>query len=227
MRQDKIKVIIVDDDLVLGTSLKLGLKAMGMAPYYIDTLNGLVEKIKEVQPNILVLDIEIGDDNGLDEIKELESQDIHIPILIMSSHIEMSYISKALQENACHFMKKPFEIEELALYIQRFAKTEDNTLPTKIKIGSSELDTVSHFITILGTNSIHLSLKQYQVMVLLTEHMGKMVTRQELKEALWPDGNASDASLDNYISQLRKLLAPDTSVSIDTIPKTGFMLRLC
>jgi len=47
MRQDKIKVIIVDDDIILGTSLKLGLETMGMTPYYIDSLNGLVEKIKE------------------------------------------------------------------------------------------------------------------------------------------------------------------------------------
>ena len=45
MRQEKIKAIIVDDDVILGTALKLGLEAMGMTPYYIESLKGLVEKI--------------------------------------------------------------------------------------------------------------------------------------------------------------------------------------
>ena len=83
MRQEKIKAIIVDDDVILGTALKLGLEAMGMTPYYIESLKGLVEKIQEVKPNILVLDIEIGDENGLDEIKKLETSGIHIPIIVM------------------------------------------------------------------------------------------------------------------------------------------------
>lgn len=224
MRQDKIKVIIVDDDIILGTSLKLGLEAMGMTPYYIDSLNGLVEKIKEVRPNILVLDIEIGDDNGLDEIKKLETNGINLPIIIMSSHVEMTNISKALQENACHFMKKPFEIEEMGFYIQRFAKLEDDTIDSVLKFGKCQLDCYSRSLNVPGTDAIHLSLKQFQVLNLLAKHFGESVSRQVLKEALWPDGNTSDASLDNYISQLRKLLTPDASIHLDTIPKTGFML---
>ena len=227
MEKNKIKVLIVDDDIILGTSLKLGLEAMGMTPYYIDSLNGLVEKIKEVQPNILVLDIEIGDDNGLDEMKELEANGINLPIIIMSSHVEMTNISKALEENACHFMKKPFEIEEMGFYIQRFAKMEDGPQDAIFEFGKCQLDCHSRNLCVLDTDAIRLSLKQFQVLRLLAKHFGETVNRQVFKNELWPDGNASDASLDNYISQLRKLLAPDASICIDTIPKTGFILRLC
>ncbi len=225
MEKDKIKVIIVDDDIILGTSLKLGLEAMGMTPYYIDSLNGLVEKIKEVQPNILVLDIEIGDDNGLEEMEKLKANGINLPIIIMSSHVEMTNISKALEENACHFMKKPFEIEELGFYIQRFAKLEDDVQDSILKFGKCQLDCHSRCLNVPGADAIRLSLKQFIVLSLLAKHFGETVNRQVIKNVLWPDGNTSDASLDNYISQLRKLLASDTSVCIDTIPKTGFRLH--
>ena len=227
MEKNKIKVIIVDDDIILGTSLKLGLEAMGMTPYYIDSLNGLIEKIKEVQPNILVLDIEIGDENGLDEMEELKANGINLPIIIMSSHVEMTNISKALEENACHFMKKPFEIEEMGFYIQRFAKTDECLTGQILQFGKCQLDCPSHILNISGINKTHLTLKQFQVLFLLAEHFGEAISRQILKDALWPDGNTSDASLDNYISQLRKLLVSDTSIRIETITKTGFKLCLC
>ena len=49
---EKLKVIIVDDDKLLGTTLVLGLEGLSMKPYYLDSLDGLFDKISEVQPNI-------------------------------------------------------------------------------------------------------------------------------------------------------------------------------
>ena len=91
-----MKVIIVDDDKLLGTTLTLGLEGLGMKPYYLNSLDGLMDKISEVHPNILVLDVEIGSGNGIEELKELKLHAIHIPVIIMSSHIQMDYISEAL-----------------------------------------------------------------------------------------------------------------------------------
>ena len=70
---EKLKVIIVDDDKLLGTTLVLGLEGLSMKPYYLDSLDGLLDKISEVQPNILVLDIEVGMGNGIEKLKELKS----------------------------------------------------------------------------------------------------------------------------------------------------------
>ena len=109
---EKLKVIIVDDDKLLGTTLVLGLEGLSMKPYYLDSLDGLFDKISEVQPNILVLDVEVGMGNGIEILKELKLHAINIPVIIMSSHIQMDYISKALENGAFHFLKKPFEIDD-------------------------------------------------------------------------------------------------------------------
>ena len=218
---EKLKVIIVDDDKLLGTTLVLGLEGLSMKPYYLDSLDGLLDKISEVQPNILVLDIEIGMGNGIEKLKELKLHAIKIPVIIMSSHIQM-----ALENGAFHFLKKPFEIDELGAYIQRFAKTDEKLgIVTDIQIGSLNLQMQFHALYTKNNDQIHLSQKQFEVLSILAQNLGKITTRQTLKCQLWPDGNYSDPSLDNYISQLRKILSVDESVKLETIPKVGFLLK--
>lgn len=225
-KMEKMKVIIVDDDKLLGTTLTLGLEGLGMKPYYLNSLDGLMDKISEVHPNILVLDVEIGSGNGIEELKELKLHAIHIPVIIMSSHIQMDYISEALANGAFHFMKKPFEIEELGAYILRFAKIDEASAAPAIQIGSLTLNMASHALCVQNNEQIHLTKKQFEVLSVLAQNMGQTTTRQRLKQLLWNDGNYSEASLDNYISQLRKILSIDETVRLETIPKLGFLLSV-
>lgn len=222
---EKLKVIIVDDDELLGATLTLGLETLGMVPYFLNSLDGLLDKIAEVHPNILVLDIEIGEGNGIEELKQLKQQAVSIPVIIMSSHVQMDFISQALENGAFHFLKKPFEIEELGAYILRFAQTTDvSEVSHDIQIGRFTLDLDSHTLYDGEEVQAHLPLKQFEVLCVLAQNMGNLVSRQTLRDQLWTDGNYSDASLDNFISQLRKFLSDDVSVMIETIPKMGFVL---
>lgn len=109
---EKLKVIIVDDDKLLGTTLVLGLEELSMKPYYLDSLDGLLDKISEVQPNILVLDVEVGMGNGIEKLKKLKLHAISIPVIIMSSHVQMDYISKALENGAFLLRKYVFFISD-------------------------------------------------------------------------------------------------------------------
>lgn len=138
----------------------------------------------------------------------------------------MDYISKALENGAFHFLKKPFEIDELGAYIQRFAKTDEKLgIVTDFQIGCLNLHMQSHALYTKNNDQIHLSQKQFEVLSILAQNLGKITTRQTLKCQLWPDGNYSDPSLDNYISQLRKILSVDESIKLETIPKVGFLLK--
>lgn len=75
-------------------------------------------------------------------------------------------------------------------------------------------------------HATHLTNKQTQVLEILIAHQGEIVPREILKKELWQDGNCSDASLDNYISQLRKICSTDDSIKIETVPKKGFLLTI-
>lgn len=82
----------------------------------------------------------------------------------------------------------------------------------------------SHALCVQNNEQIHLTKKQFEVLSVLAQNMGQTTTRQRLKQLLWNDGNYSEASLDNYISQLRKILSIDETVRLETIPKLGFLL---
>lgn len=224
----KTKVIIVDDDVTLGAILSTGLELLDIETIYQTSLAGLQSVVKTSQPNIILLDVEVGDSNSIDLIQQLKLYAAGIPVIFMSSHIDAGYQSKAILEGATAFLKKPVDVEEVAAYIKRFGKTEQqqSDASSTITIGSYTFDIQNRELYKKGKNVGHLTSKQSQVIKLLLEHLGEIISRQDLKHKLWPDGNDSDASLDNYISQLRKIFAKDESIQIITIPKIGFKLKI-
>lgn len=225
--KNKIKALIIDDDVTLGAILSTGLQLLNIETIYQTSLAGLQSVVKSSRPNIIILDVEVGESNSIDLIQQLKLYAEGIPVIFMSSHIDAGYQTKAINEGAIAFLKKPVDVEEVAAYIKRFGQKEQQQDTTStVTIGCYTFNLQSRVLIKKGENSGHLTAKQSQVIKLLLEHTGEVVPRQDIKQALWPDGNASDASLDNYISQLRKIFAEDKKVQIITIPKIGFKLKI-
>lgn len=222
-----IKVLIVDDDAILGATLVMGLQELGMEPIYQTSLVGLQSVVETSRPDIILLDVEVGDSNGIEQMRKLKLYATGIPVIFMTSHVDAGYLTQAIGEGAIAFLKKPFGIDELAAYIKRFAKMEEqHDAASNLQIGRFSLDVNTRELSWEGKNVCRLTGKQFQVLTYMLEHVGEIVSRKELKKELWTDGNESDASLDNYISQLRKLLVKDKAVMITTIPKVGFKMMV-
>lgn len=224
---EKTKVLIIDDDAILGATITLGLEAMGMQPFYQTSLAGLPSVIKSTHPNIMLLDVEIGEENGIDQMQQLKLYAPNIPVIFISSHTDAGYVPRAISQGAVAFLKKPLELEELAAYIKRFAYMNKNQdAASNISIGQYSLNINTREFSYQKSNEGRLTSKQFQVFHFLLEHLGETINRKMLKHELWPDGNDSDPSLDNYISQLRKLFSKDKNIHIITIPKIGFKLEI-
>lgn len=138
----KTKVLIVDDDITLGAILSTGLELLDIETIYQTSLAGLQSAVKTSQPNIILLDVEVGDSNSIDLIQQLKLYAAGIPIIFMSSHIDAGYQSKAILEGATAFLKKPVDVEEVAAYIKRFGKREQqlSDASSTITIGSYTFD---------------------------------------------------------------------------------------
>lgn len=93
---EKTKVLFVDDDIALGQVVILALRALGYAAEYCTTLVGIQGVVQEMQPDIMVLDVEIGEKNGIDAVAELKLTAPDTPILFVSSHIAGSEVARAL-----------------------------------------------------------------------------------------------------------------------------------
>lgn len=224
----KIKVLIVDDDAMLGAILSTGLQIMGIESVFQTSLAGLQSVVEVSHPNIILLDVEVGDTNSIDLMQQLKLYAEGIPVVFMSSHVDAGYQTKAITDGAIAFLKKPVDVEEVAAYVKRFAKTKEQQqdAASTIKIASYAFDIHSRELFRKGKKVCRITSKQSIVLKRLMEHPNETVSRQDLKQALWPDGNESDASLENYISQLRKIFSEDRSMCIMTVPKTGFLLHV-
>lgn len=223
---DNIKVLIIDDDVLFGATIVAGLQQYGMEIVYQTSLAALQEVVEKTRPNLILLDVEIGTDNSISEMKGIKSFVQDIPIIFMSGHSNLEYLMQALEEGGVSFLKKPFEIEELAAYIRRFAKSDNDVIASNVvTLGAMKLDVSTHSISFQGKEICHLTPKQFLVLNALVEKSGKIVSREYLKQVLWGEGMSSEASLDNYISQIRKICAIDPSVIINTIPKLGVIME--
>lgn len=218
----KTKVLFIDDDIALGKIVTVALDSLGYETYYQTSLVAVRSVIKELSPDILILDVEIGQKNGIEAAPELRLILPDIPILFVSSHTESSFVTRALDAGGIAYLKKPFEIEELVAYIKRHVNASSHS--SDIQIGQLMFHTKDH-ILMKGERIVkRLSLSESKLLALLARNLGEPVSRQEMEQEIWEDGYANELSLNNFIAKLRKYLSEDDNLELTTIPKTGYKL---
>ena len=218
--EDKQKVIFIEDDPNLGLIIVLALQSKGYEVCYANTLSGIQDMIEKDCPNILLLDLEVGNQNALDYLPFIRSKHPSLPVLIASSHNEGEEITRCYEAGANHYTKKPYDIQEIDFLIQRFCK-KGSPISNSISIGELELST--HKLFYKQEQSKTLSPKDFKLFYLLSEQLNQPVSREKLFHEIW-DGQEVHDSLNNSISRLRKLLEKDTTLSIDAVKGVGYIL---
>lgn len=220
-----IKVLFVDDDVALGNIVTLALEDAGCEVHYQTSLLGIAAAVKEMQPHIIVLDLEIGTKNGIDAVPELKRTAPDIPILFVSSHLESENLVKALEAGAVSYLKKPFEMVELLAYIQRFSKSFSSQW---MELGLFRLNMNEHLLMSGEASVRKLSTMEYRLLKKMMQDMNKVISRKELIHNLWGEEETEtcEQSLNNYITKIRKYLAEDQRIEIVAIPKVGYKLQL-
>ena len=211
---DTIKVLLVDDDVMLSSIITTALKDEGYEVHYQSSLTGITTILNEFKPDIMILDVEIGTGDSIDNASELKMAAPGTPILYISSHTESHEVARALKSGAVAYLKKPFSVEELIAYVDRHAHPVSNAI---IKIGSLELNIQT------PKELKRLSKLEFSLLKLLYSHKGEIVSYEKIEE-LWEDAIMNEHSLYNYIVKLRKILAADPDISISTIGGNGYML---
>ena len=216
----KIKVLFIDDDIALGNVVTVALDSLGYETYYQTSLVAIRSVIKELCPDILIL--EIGQKNGIEATPELRLILPDIPILFVSSHTESSFVTQALDAGGIAYLKKPFEIDELVAYIKRHTNTSSHA--SFLQIGQLTLYT-QDYILMKGEQIVkRLTLSEGKLLTLLANHPDETISRQEMEQELWEDGYTNEQSLNNFIAKLRKYLSEDDTLELTTIPKVGYRL---
>lgn len=214
---DPIKVLLVDDDTLLGDMVSSALTENGYIVHFQNSLTGIISAIREFNPSILVFDVEIGEEDGINCAKEIFASFPSIPVLFISSHTEIESVTRGIRAGGVGYLRKPFEMEELKALIDRFA------LPRKkikgIPIGDNySLHTETKKLFYQSTPVKQLSPHEFMTLRMLVQNRDEILSYNTLSKKVWgKDYSQTENSMNNLISRLRKLLANDSKVNILTI----------
>lgn len=222
---NKAKVLFIDDDIVLGNIVTTALTEAGYTVHQQNSLTGVKAVVSEFGPDVIVMDVEIGTEDGIEVIPALYAIAPGIPVLVISSHIESSEVVRALRNGATNYLKKPLEMEELTAYIEHYAKAKSHSPVPRIKMASLELDLQDHTLYQGERKLKKLSRLEFALLLLLNERMGKTVGHNEINR-LWEGATVEAHSLYNLIAKLRKTLAADTRIGLASMGGDGYMLKI-
>lgn len=220
------KVLLVDDDTDLGNLISMILTADGYRVHYQNSLAGIEGIIREFKPSIAVLDVEVGEDDGIEKAKEMIQTHPWLPILFISSHTDMDSIRRGIGSGGVHYFRKPFDIQELKIYIDRFTHPEREK-ETFAGIGCYSLNLNTRELLYRHNLVKQLSPLEYNVLLLLLQNKNEVVSNETLSEKIWnktyPE---TEASINNLVSKLRKLFEIDHDIEVQNIKGIGYRLNI-
>ena len=114
---EKIKVLLVDDDLLFGNIATKILKAADYEVYFQNSLFGIESLIMKLNPNIIILDVMVGEENSLERINDIRLAAEDIPIIFVSSDSGVETEERAVTNGAVVYLEKPFSKEKLLLWV--------------------------------------------------------------------------------------------------------------
>lgn len=226
MEQEKI--LVIEDEPKIANSLKSGLIENG---YDVDVAYAGDEGLKYFQENnynLVLLDINLPVINGYELCKIFRATNPAIPIIILTSLVELEDKIKGYDMGADDFMVKPFEFKELLLKIRVFLKrTLASNQQTKIlKAGDLEMNLDSKEVK-RNDQPINLTAKEFQLLEYLLVNKNKVVSRNEIAMNVWAiDFDTNTNVIDVYINYLRnKVDKPFEQKLIQTQVGMGYVLK--
>ena len=219
-----MRILIVEDDLVLADGLKNSLMQSG---YAVDlAVNGTdADGILVYQGfDLVVLDLGLPKLSGFEVLKRLRSRGSKIPVLILTANGNLDDRVKGLDLGADDYLSKPFVLAELEARARALIRRGQAGGSAIISVGKLQLDTVNHAAS-YNDASLNLSARELAVLEILMQKTGKVVNKEQMLEKLCNfDEDISDNALEVYLHRLRKKL-DHSDINIRTIRGLGYMLE--
>jgi two-component system OmpR family response regulator len=224
---EKLKVLVVDDELNIRNLLGETLRLAGFEPQLAESGLAALEAFRKVEFAIALIDINMPGMNGFQLFSEMRKSDPEIPAIFLSARNEKVDIIEGLKLGADDYIPKPFNIEEVVMRINTVLRR------TNTKAQSNELTagpiTLSEDLFEVRFNDeiVELSKTEFRLLHLLMQNQGRVVTKEKLLDDIWGYSfNTTTTVVDTYISYLRKKLHRDGFEGIKTIRGIGFQLKV-
>ena len=227
MSTTAVKILVVDDEPPIRKLLRVGLTAEGYAMVEAGNAEQAIALVASEKPDLILLDLGLPDMSGHDLLERWRSELVELPIVILSSRTDETGIVRALELGADDYLTKPFGMRELAARIRvalRHRLQQHGERPI-FQAGDLSVDLVKRIVRV-ADREVKLSPREYDILRVLVQHAGKVITHQHILKQVW--GGVADVQyLRVYVRQLRQKIeaTPDQPQYILTEIGVGYRLR--
>lgn len=216
-----MRLLLVEDDEILGDGLVAGLKMEGYAVDWLTNGKLAGEALKINTYELIVLDLNLPDMDGLDILRALRNRKDETPVMVLTAKDTISDRVLGLDSGADDFVIKPFELDEVCARLRALARRNEGRSAPTIEHKGIVLDPASHQVT-LNNEKIELSQKEFEILSFLMSNMGRVVSRARLEESLYSwDSDIESNTVEVHIHYLRKKLDPSI---IRTVRGVGYII---
>jgi two-component system KDP operon response regulator KdpE len=225
MNAAPLKVLVVDDEPPIRKLLRMGLGTQGYQTIDAPNAKAALELMAEV-PDIVILDLGLPDMQGLDLLRQIRSQREELPIVVLSSRGDETAKVEALDLGADDYVTKPFGMDELLARMRAALRHQLQVHGERpvFKLDDLSVDLVRRIVKI-GHEEVKLSPKEYELLRVMVQHAGKVLTHKFLLNALWSIP-IDPQYLRVYVRQLRQKIEPDPTRPQYILTETGIGYRL-
>ena len=215
------RVLIADDDPLIGSFLEKGLRASGFATLVVHDGEQAERMSLTEEFDLLILDMGLPKREGFHVLQSLRSRGSKLPVLVLTGRRERDVVA-CLEGGADDFMQKPFHFDELLARVRTRLRTTGTEQALVLSAGTVRLDLRSRRATV-GGREVELTSREFALLETLLRHAGQVLSREQLLSQVWGYSFDPTTNLVNvYVSSLRKKLDSDV---IETVRGAGYRLR--
>jgi two-component system KDP operon response regulator KdpE len=208
MSAGSLKILVVDDEPPIRKLLRMGLTSQGYEVLEAPNGKAALELLAE-KPALAILDLGLPDMDGLDLLRRIRGRQEDLPIVVLSSRGDEAGKVAALDLGADDYVTKPFGMEELFARMRAAMRHQLQVHGERpvFHVGDLSVDLVRRIVKV-GDREVKLSPKEYDLLRLLVQHAGKVLTHRFLLQELW-DEPTDPQYLRVYVRQLRQKIEAD------------------
>ncbi len=221
-----MRVLLVEDDLIVARGLSLMLKSGGAVVDQTDTGEEAFELARRYDYDVILLDLMLPDVEGYEVVRRLRAARIETPVLIVSGLSRPQAKVKGFAMGADDFLSKPFDKAELLARMQAVLRRSKGYSQPALQVGNLRINLDTREVQVDGS-TVHLTGKEYAILELLVLRKGIVLTKEAFLNHLYGGMDEPEMKIiDVFVCKLRKKLAQAGAGNlIGTVWGRGYMVR--
>jgi two-component system response regulator QseB len=209
-----MRVLIVEDDPMIGRALAAGLEESGYAADWVRDGTAAELALSQGIYDLALLDLGLPRKDGLEVLKTLRRANVHVPVVVISARDSPSDRIAGLDSGADDYLPKPFDLDEVLARMRAVFRRHAGRGTPDVSYGALTLDPVNRAVRFRG-ESVALSSREFAILEALMRHPGELVTREKLLDSVYGWGAEVESNaIEVHLHHLRRKLCSELILNV-------------